>query len=151
MENAYQPELWQNVYVVLGSSSAALIGLLFIATSLHLDEIINNLGLRRRAFNNTRYLLMIFVEALLIPCLSGFLPIRLPGESCLWRIRKSSHKCIGAGSLVRYRHRATVDIDDSPAHSCRPPVGHHRQTRAPGRSTRRRGRILVAKAPVAHQ
>ena len=81
MENAYQPELWQNVYVVLGSSSAALIGLLFIATSLHLDEIINNLGLRRRAFNNTRYLLMIFVEALLIPCLSGFLPIRLPGES----------------------------------------------------------------------
>ena len=66
MENAYQPELWQNVYVVLGSSSAALIGLLFIATSLHLDEIINNLVLRRRAFNNTRYLLMTFVEALLI-------------------------------------------------------------------------------------
>jgi hypothetical protein len=66
MENAYQPELWQNVYVALGSSSAALIGLLFIATSRHLDEIINNLGLRRRAFNNTRYLLMIFVEALLI-------------------------------------------------------------------------------------
>ena len=40
---------------------------------------------------------------------------------------RSSHKCIGAGSLVRYRHRATVGIDDSPAHSCRPPVGHHRQ------------------------
>ena len=50
--------------------------------------------------------------------------------------------------LVRYRHRATVGIDDSPAHSCRPPVGHHRQTRAPGRSARRRGRILGAKAPV---
>jgi len=66
MKNAYQPELWQNVFVVLGSSSAALIGLLFIATSLHLDEIINNPILRRRASNNTRYLLVTFVEALLI-------------------------------------------------------------------------------------
>jgi hypothetical protein len=42
MESAYQPELWQNIWVVLGSSSAALIGLLFIATSLHLDEIVSN-------------------------------------------------------------------------------------------------------------
>src|SRR6266508_170456 len=30
---------------------------------------------------------------------------------CPWRIRSSSHKCIGAGSLVRCRHRATVRID----------------------------------------
>src|ERR1035437_5418289 len=41
---------------------------------------------------------------------------------------------------------ATVRIHEAPAHTRRPPVGHHRQTRAPGRSTRRRGRILVAKA-----
>jgi hypothetical protein len=33
MENAYQPALWHDFFVVLGSSSAALIGLLFIATS----------------------------------------------------------------------------------------------------------------------
>jgi len=66
VEIAYRPELWQNVFVVMGSSSAALIGLLFIATSLHLNEIIDNPYLRRRAYNNTRYLLMIFVEALLI-------------------------------------------------------------------------------------
>src|SRR5450830_1815187 len=46
---------------------------------------------------------------------------------------------------------ATVRIHEAPAHTRRPPVGHHRQTRAPGRSTRCRGRILVAKAPVAHQ
>ena len=66
MENAYRPELWQNVFVVMGSSSAALIGLLFIATSLHLDEIIDNPYLRRRAYNNTRNLLIIFVEAVLV-------------------------------------------------------------------------------------
>src|SRR4029077_11392622 len=61
---------------------------------------------------------------------------------CPWRIRKSSHERIGAGSLVSCRHRATVRIDDSPAHSRRPPVDHHRQTRAFGRSTRSRCGIL---------
>ena len=66
MENAYRPELWQNVFVVLGSSSAALNGLLFIATSLHLQEIVSNPVMLRRAFNNTRFLLIILVEALLI-------------------------------------------------------------------------------------
>ena len=66
MENAHQPELWRDVYVVLGTAAAALIGLLFIATSLHLDEIVNNPVLRRRAYNNSRYLLIIFVEAVLI-------------------------------------------------------------------------------------
>ena len=74
-----------------------------------------------------------------------------PFLCCPWRIRKSSHKRRGPGSLVRYRRGATVRIDDSPAHSRRPPVGYHRKTRLPGRSVRRRGRILGAKAPVAHQ
>ena len=66
MGNEYQPELWRDIFIVLSSSSAALIGLLFIATSLRLEEIVNNPVLRRRAFNHTRYLLTIFVEALLI-------------------------------------------------------------------------------------
>ena len=66
MENASQPALWRDVFVVLSSSSAALIGLLFIATSLHLNEIVNNPILRRRAFNNMGYLLIAFVEALFV-------------------------------------------------------------------------------------
>ena len=66
MENVHQPELWHDFFVVLGSSSAALIGLLFIATSLHLGEIVNDPILRRRAFNNTLFLLMTFVAALLV-------------------------------------------------------------------------------------
>jgi hypothetical protein len=65
MGNAYQSELWRDMFVVLGSSAAALIGLLFIATSLHINEIINNPILHRRAFNNTRYLLIILIETLL--------------------------------------------------------------------------------------
>jgi hypothetical protein len=53
-------------------------------------------------------------------------------NACPWRIRKSSQKRGGAGSLVRCRHRATVHDDDSPAHTRRPPAGHHCQTPAPG-------------------
>ena len=54
------------MFVLLGSSAAALIGLLFIATSLHLNEIVNNPIAQRRAFNNTCYLLIILIEALLL-------------------------------------------------------------------------------------
>jgi hypothetical protein len=66
MGYAYQAELWRDMFVVLGTSSAALIGLLFIATSLHLKEVVNNRVFYRRAFNNTCYLLIVLVEALLI-------------------------------------------------------------------------------------
>jgi len=37
MENVYQPELWRDAYVMLGTAAAALIGLLFVVTSLHLE------------------------------------------------------------------------------------------------------------------
>src|SRR5262249_48285345 len=53
--------------------------------------------------------------------------------------------------LVRCRLRVTVQVDDSPAHTRRPLAGHHYEAPAPGRSTRRRGRISVAKASVDHQ
>jgi hypothetical protein len=36
MENALNLAAWSNIYVILGSSSAGLVGLLFIVTSLHL-------------------------------------------------------------------------------------------------------------------
>ena len=66
MGNGYQPESWRDVYVMLGTSAAALIGLLFVVTSLHLDEIVNNAVYRIRARNNTFYLFSMLVEATLI-------------------------------------------------------------------------------------
>ena len=66
MENAYQPELWRDAYVMLGTAAAALIGLLFVVTSLHLDEIVNNPAYRIRARNNMFYLMVLVVEATLI-------------------------------------------------------------------------------------
>ncbi len=66
MENAYQPELWRDLYVMLGTSAGALVGLLFVFTSLHLDEIVNNPVFRLRARNNTLHLLIMLVQAALI-------------------------------------------------------------------------------------
>ena len=66
MEAAYQPELWRDLYVMLGTSSGALIGLLFVVTSLHLEEIVNNTAYRIRARSNSIFLIITLVEAALI-------------------------------------------------------------------------------------
>jgi hypothetical protein len=63
METAHQLEPWRDLYVMLGTSSAALIGLLYVVTSLHLDEIVNNPGYRRRARSNSFYLIVTLAEA----------------------------------------------------------------------------------------
>ena len=39
MGETYQPELWRDVFVMIGTTSGALVGLLFIVMSLHLDRI----------------------------------------------------------------------------------------------------------------
>src|SRR5262245_59263962 len=79
-------------------------------------------------------------------------PRKIALDTDPWRIRKFPQNGAARAVFVSSRrHRATVQVDDSPAHTRRPPAGHHCQTSAPGRSTRRRGRILVVKAPVGHQ
>jgi hypothetical protein len=65
-ESAHWIDAWHDFYVMLGTSSAALIGLLFVATSLHLGEVMSNPAFRIRAYNATLYLLTLLVEAALI-------------------------------------------------------------------------------------
>jgi hypothetical protein len=66
MGYVHQPEVWHDLYVMLGTSSAALLGLLFVATSLHLDEIAKNISYRLRARNNSYMLIFTLVEATII-------------------------------------------------------------------------------------
>jgi len=66
MENAHQLEQWRDLYVMLGTSSAALIGLLFVVMSLHLEGIMKNPVFYNRAHNITHHLLTTLVEAALI-------------------------------------------------------------------------------------
>jgi hypothetical protein len=72
-------EAWRDLFVMLGTSSAALIGLLYVVTSLHLDEIVNNLASRRHARSNSLYLIITVVDAALVltPQPSLFLGIEL--------------------------------------------------------------------------
>jgi hypothetical protein len=66
MGHVYHPELWHDLYVMLGTSSAALLGLLFVATSLHLDEIAKNVSYRLRALNNSYMLIFTLIEATIV-------------------------------------------------------------------------------------
>lgn len=66
MKSAELTRMWHDLYVMLGTSTAALIGLLFIATSLHIGEVVNNPGFRVRAYNGTLYLLTLLVQAVLV-------------------------------------------------------------------------------------
>jgi hypothetical protein len=62
----YQHEVWRDLFVMLGTSAAALLGLLFVATSLHLDEITKNFSYRNRALNNSYMLIFTLVEAIIV-------------------------------------------------------------------------------------
>jgi hypothetical protein len=57
------PVSWDELYLILGTSSAVLIGLLFVATSLHLAEIANEEIYRLRAQYTTLILLSTLVQA----------------------------------------------------------------------------------------
>ena len=65
-EGATLIDAWHDLYVMLGTSSAALIGLLFVATSIHLGDVVSNSGFRVRSYNQTLYLLTLLVEAVLV-------------------------------------------------------------------------------------
>ena len=84
MESAYRPELWRDLYVMLGTSSAGLIGLLFIASSLHLDDMKNEV-FRLRASNNTLCLLVMLIQAaaILVPQSTAALGIELTASNLL--------------------------------------------------------------------
>jgi hypothetical protein len=66
MTSADSIEMWHDLYVMLGASSATLIGLIFVAASLHLGDVVSNPAFRVRAYHGTLYLLTLLVEAVLI-------------------------------------------------------------------------------------
>jgi hypothetical protein len=63
MDSTYQPEAWHDLYITLGGSSAALIGLLFVAASLHIREIVNNPMFKIRVQYSTLILIGTLIQA----------------------------------------------------------------------------------------
>jgi hypothetical protein len=66
MDTAIHMESWRDLFVLLGTSAAALIGLLFIVMTLHIDALEETAGQNllatvHGARNNTFHLLTVFV------------------------------------------------------------------------------------------
>ena len=66
MLHAYHPESWHELYVMLGGALAALTGLLFVATSIHVEKIANTPHWARRAFTNMFSLIGVLIETGLV-------------------------------------------------------------------------------------
>jgi hypothetical protein len=63
MITTFHPENWHDLYIMLGGSSAALIGLLFVATTLHIHEIADNAMFKIRVQNSTLILIGTLIQA----------------------------------------------------------------------------------------
>jgi hypothetical protein len=63
MHSPYQLESWHSLYIMLGGSSAALIGLLFVAATLHIREIVNNPMFKIRVQYSTLILIGTLIQA----------------------------------------------------------------------------------------
>jgi modulator of FtsH protease len=66
MLNAYHPEAWHEFYVMSGGAIAALTGLLFVATTLHVERIAKTRHWQKRIFANTFSLIGALIESGLI-------------------------------------------------------------------------------------
>jgi hypothetical protein len=66
MENSFQPELWRDLFVMLGTSAAALIGLLFVAASVRISEATDRPVFRIRSRSITMHLLAMLVQAMAV-------------------------------------------------------------------------------------
>ena len=84
MESAYKPELWHDVFLLIGGSAGTLVGLLFVVVSLHIDKISERADYNISATidgarYNTIHLLVVLVEAaaVLTPQPASFLGTEL--------------------------------------------------------------------------
>lgn len=63
MDHAGKIGSWGELYVMLGGSSASLIGLLFVAATLHIREIVGNPMFKIRVQNSTLILMGTLIQA----------------------------------------------------------------------------------------
>jgi hypothetical protein len=62
----YEPALWHDYFAVVGTGAAALTGLVFVAMTLHLDEITTNPVHRHRARTILTGLTAVFIRCSLV-------------------------------------------------------------------------------------
>src|ERR1700738_1055170 len=62
----YQPALWHDYFAVVGTGAAALTGLVFVAMTLHLDDITRDPVHRHRARTILTGLTAVFIRCALV-------------------------------------------------------------------------------------
>jgi len=110
------PEPWRDLFVMLGSSATALLGLLFVVLTIHLQTVKEDLDFRLRTRNNSYHLLNVFILSALtlapvpvmffgigvaLVCLYG---LRLPIVVTWYLYRQDeavrAHKPLWLGSVI---------------------------------------------------
>lgn len=69
MDVAYRPEAWHDFYLMVGGAAAVLMGLIFVAVSIHLRLILDDAWLRGRAESALLALMLVLLiaGAVLVP------------------------------------------------------------------------------------
>ena len=65
MPHSYQPELWHELFIMLGSSATGLLGLLFVVLTIHRHTVKQDRDFSHRARNNAYHLLNVFTVSAL--------------------------------------------------------------------------------------
>ena len=107
MENAYQPEAWHDLYLMAGTAAAGLTGLIFVAVSLHLREVLRDPWHRGTAGSSLLALMSVVLisGALLIP--SQPLPL-LGTEIALIALASPAYSALALAHLPRAKRTAAL-------------------------------------------
>lgn len=66
LSDIYKPELWNSFFTMVGGAAAALTGLVFVAVSLNLEDMIKDATHKQRSINTLAGLTAVFVRCGLV-------------------------------------------------------------------------------------
>lgn len=105
MDHAYQPDAWHDLYVMVGGAAAGLTGLIFVAVSLHLREVLRDPWHRGTAGSSLLALMsvVLIAGALLAPDQP---PWMLGAEIIVIALVSPAYNALAIIHLPRERRRA---------------------------------------------
>jgi len=102
---ANDPSAWQNFYVMLGGANAALTGLVFVALSIHLREVLEHPTLRPRAVITLTVLTtqIVIAAIVLVPQATQLMGLEIFGVNATFLVidlRQSASLVVSRARLV---------------------------------------------------
>lgn len=107
MDAAYQPQAWHDLYLMTGGAAAGLTGLIFVAVSMHLHEILGNPWHRGTAGSSLLALMSVVLISGVL--LAPAQPLPLAGtEIALIAAASPTYSCLALVHLPLARRRVEV-------------------------------------------